>query len=107
MRALLALSLLAALPACGVGGDTIGCDFRQDDDPRCQDRTGLQSNGFDVACEASGGVVIDGGCPTDGSVAGCTSALPGGDVTDWYYAPETLETVTATCESDGAALVEP
>lgn len=106
MRTFLALSLLATLPACGGDfSDIVGCDFR-DDDARCQDRTDLQANGFSEMCEVSGGVVVDEGCPMDGVVAGCTSALPGGDVTDWFYAPETLETVTAACEGEGT-VVEP
>lgn len=109
MRVVLLLVPLATLAGC-VPDIATGCDFREGSlngpEDRCQERTGVQASGFDAACEASGGVVVDGGCPMDGVVAGCTTAASGGEITDWYYAPETLESVTEECES-GGDLVEP
>jgi hypothetical protein len=38
----------------------------------------------------------------DGVVGGCrTTSAPGGDVTDWYCAPNTMDDVTAACEGEG------
>ena len=103
--ALLALPLLAA---CGADTAT-GCDFRDQDtgDARCQERTGTQAPGFDSMCEALGDTVVEGGCDLTGAVAGCTDSIAGGAVTDWYYPPETVETVTARCEDDGTELILP
>jgi hypothetical protein len=90
-----------------------GCDFRDGSvngpEPRCQERTGAQSAGFDAMCESLGGTAVDGGCPTDGIVAGCDLSVAGtaGEIFDWYYAPETAETVAVTCDEDGAPVVEP
>lgn len=107
MRPLLfALPLLAG---CGALDSATGCDFREaatSPEPRCQERTGLQATGFDVTCEGIGGVAVDGGCPTEGIVAGCdiTAAGTSGEVIDWYYAPETVETVTADCTGGGTVI---
>lgn len=109
MRTLFLATYILALPlslaGCDLGGGAVGCDFREGSlngpEDRCQERTGLQAATFDAACEASGGVPVDGGCPMDGVVAGCLLNGSGanGDVIDWYYAPETVESVTSSCGS--------
>ncbi len=114
MRGFLVATLLsAALPlaGCGLGAlETIGCDFRAGSlngpEDRCQERGGLQSTSFDSACTVSGGEVVEGGCDMEGVVAGCTLDSGSGDITDWYYAPTTLDEVTADCEGEGT-VVEP
>ncbi len=102
-----AVAGLTLIGGCGVGGESVGCDFREEmvNGIRCQQRDGIQAFGFGAACEASGGVPIDGPCPDEGKVAGCvfdTSA----DVTDWYYEPMTLESIEIQCENDGT-LIDP
>ncbi|MES2641273.1 MAG: hypothetical protein V4850_17415 [Myxococcota bacterium] len=104
------LFVLPLLAGCGAFDSAIGCDFREgssnDPEPRCQERTGVQATGFDVTCEGIGAIPVEGGCPTEGIVAGCdiTAAGTTGEVIDWYYAPETLETVTANCT--GGTVIE-
>lgn len=98
------LLLLACAPP------SVGCDFRDGGangpENRCQERTGAQAAGFSQMCSTLSGEPVDGGCPMDGVVAGCSDgSVPAGEVIDWYYAPETLETVTAECE-DGT-VIEP
>ncbi|MDP2306747.1 MAG: hypothetical protein Q8P18_12050 [Pseudomonadota bacterium] len=105
----LLLLVLPLLVGCGVLEGGTGCDFRDQDpgDARCQERLGTQATGFDAACEGLGDTVIEGGCDLTGAIAGCSTTIAGGTITDWYYAPETLETVTATCADDDAELVTP
>lgn len=99
--------MILLLLACSLLDQTVGCDFRNGSlngpEDRCQDRDGAQATGFDAACEAAGGEVVDGGCPTDGVVAGCEleGGSAAGTVTDWYYGPETVESVTAECDGEG------
>jgi hypothetical protein len=113
MRLLSFVALLVAstaLPACSLPGGAVGCDFREGSvngpEARCQERTGAQSAGFDAMCASLGGDAVDGGCPMDGVVAGCTAAAPAGDITDWYYEPTTMEEITADCEGEGE-VIEP
>ena len=112
----LGFGLLTAT-ACG-GGDTYHCDFvnSEDPEPRCQERTalvaspgGLTSEAFQATCETARGDGGDGPCPTAGIVAGCdvTSTGSGEQVVDWYYAPETAETIAAACAEDGGVVVDP
>ena len=91
----------------------VGCDFRDGSvngpEPRCQERTGAQSAGFDATCEALGGTAVDGGCPSEGIVAGCDLSVAGtaGEVIDWYYDPKTVEEITTECTDDDATFIEP
>lgn len=113
MRVLLpstALALVAFLTtACG--GPAVGCDFREEDDEwgdaRCQERSGFSTPAFMQLCEVSGGKVVEGGCPTEGIVAGCNQGMQGDGtaVIDWYYAPETVESVTLICEDERGELI--
>lgn len=99
MRELLwSMSLLPLLALAGCfGGDAIACDFREARN-RCQERTGIQAANpiaYQATCETAMGDYLDDGCPPEGIVAGCEV---GSDVIDWYYAPETIEEITADCE---------
>lgn len=96
--------ILTLLLACfdDLGG-TIGCDFRaQTSSPedRCQERAGIQSNGFDSMCDGLGGDVVDGGCSRDGSIGECDE---GSGVVDIYYAPMSVEDAEADCADDGGS----
>ncbi len=97
--------VVVVVTAAGCGG-AVGCDFRQKDNPedRCQERRNIQSVGFDAACQALSGKAVDGGCPTDGIVAGCALS---GDITDWYYAPKTRDDVVSACDGDGDVIDPP
>ena len=100
---LLALSLFP-LALTGCFGGAIACDFREEHD-RCQERTGIQAANplaFEGTCATAGGTYRDDGCPDEGRVAGCEI---GADVIDWYYAPESVESVTAECEGDGTLVL--
>ncbi|MBX3274007.1 MAG: hypothetical protein KF729_27325 [Sandaracinaceae bacterium] len=99
---LLCVVLLVPLAGC-FGSSPIACDFRAARN-RCQERSGVQAANpaaYQATCEASGGSYRSGGCPPDGMVAGCDL---GSEVVDWYYAPETLESVTAVCEGEGTVV---
>lgn len=110
-RTLLTISfsaLLVAPAGCGFGSTT-SCDFREGSvngpEPRCQERGGVQGGEtFKAACEGLQGEALDGECPADGIVLGCDI---GNDVTDWYYAPKTVEEVTQDCEDEGGTIVNP
>jgi hypothetical protein len=90
--------VVAGTVSCG-GPNGVGCDFREGSlngpEDRCQERRGLQSTAFGPACEASGGVVIEDGCPREGIIGGCDL---GQDVFDWYYAPTTVEDINCDTE---------
>ena len=91
------LTLLSCVPDIG---ETIGCDFRNQassPEDRCQERSGLQSNGFDAMCEGLGGKVVDGGCSRKDSVGECATAE---DVVDVYYSPTTAADAEADCADD-------
>lgn len=109
-RAVLATSTVVAIPllsACGVGGESASCDFREEmvNGIRCQQRDGFQAFGFLQACEASGGDPIDGPCPDEGKVKGCVFDSSA-DVVDWYYEPMSLDEIERQCEGDGE-LIDP
>ncbi len=95
-----AVLVVAVTAACE---RAVGCDFRNGSlngpEDRCQERAGIQSTGFDGACVASGGEVVDGddGCPTEGIVGGCDL---GQGVIDWYYEPTTQDELESNCGSD-------
>ena len=83
--------------------EAVGCDFRNIDgglnngaEPRCQERSGVQTIGFDAACAGLGGEASTDGCPREGIVFGC---VVGPDVVDWYYAPTTLDDAASECGS--------
>lgn len=106
---LLSASALIALPACDVGGEAVGCDFRDapegglsnGPEPRCQERSGIGARTFGPSCESVGGAVVEGGCPRDGIVFGCDLGDSGTDpVIDWYYAPLTDADTETYCGSD-------
>ena len=108
--------ILLALGGCSLVSNTTGCDLRTETasngyEDRCQERTGIQGNAlFGGFCDLLGGIDIDGGCPVDGIVAGCdiTAGVEAtGTVTDWYYAPVTLEEVESICAEDGGDVVLP
>ncbi len=92
---------LLTLTSCGVGA--VGCDFRNTTtlngpEPRCQERTGLESISFAQSCDALGGASVDGGCEREGIVGGCK--VDGSDaIIDWYY-EKTVDEVKAECRSD-------
>lgn len=100
----LTLSLL--LPLClligACGGHAIGCDYRETKH-RCQERTGIQAANpyaFEGICKAAQGTYLGDGCPTTDRVGGC-KVDGSNDVIDWYYAPETAETVqSGKCGDD-------
>lgn len=98
---------LSLVSACGIGGESASCDFREEmvNGIRCQQRDGIQALGFLQACETSGGDPIDGPCPDAGKVQGCVFDSSA-DVVDWYYEPMTLEQIERECESDGE-LIDP
>lgn len=106
---LLSLSLaLSFIVVSSVGcAEAVGCDFREggpgDPEPRCQERRGFQANGFDAFCSGLGATPVPGGCPVEGIVGGCEQ----GDITDWYYEPETPETVAVLCADDELTPVDP
>ena len=82
----------------------MGCDFRNIEDglnngpeDRCQERSNLQSAGFDAVCEGLGGDAVEGGCDTADIVFGC---VIGPDVVDWYYPPKTLDDAQNECAGD-------
>lgn len=85
------VSSLLALSGCS---NAVGCDFREVEEgglnngpePRCQERVNLQALSFGPACAGLGAKVVEGGCPNEGIVFGCSQ---GADVVDWYYAPKT------------------
>ena len=94
-----------ALSACGIGGGSASCDFRQatNSEPRCQERVNtVSAETFKAACEPSGGKGADGVCPREGIVAGCMIGKQGdgSEVIDWFYAPETEESVRTDCDRD-------
>lgn len=106
IRLLLAAALFpAALLATGCAAAT-GCDFREGSangpEPRCQERTMLQASGFGAVCEGLGGTAVDGGCPSEGIVGGCTTDAGTGTITDWYYDPITEAEIQETCVNDGS-----
>lgn len=100
---------IGLLSACAAAA---GCDLRNatisDPEPRCQERTGAQGTPlFAAFCDPLGGEGVQGGCPDrDQIVGGCMDASLGGDIIDWYYPPETVESVQATCEADGDEFVD-
>lgn len=107
--------LLFVLTGCGDGA-TYHCDFQTAEDPeaRCQERQArvvgsgaITSEAFIQTCELVQGSGADGPCPSEGIVAGCDITAPGSGetVVDWYYAPETRESVEADCASDGGDLI--
>jgi hypothetical protein len=102
--ALFAVASLATVIACD--GVVVGCDFRGDSvngpEPRCQERSQLGAFGFAESCGVAGGEALEGGCPTEGIVAGCNIGAQGdgSPVIDWYYAPETVESVQIECGND-------
>jgi hypothetical protein len=108
-RALVLVSL--TLGACGSGFGEASCDLRaaEPDEPRCQERTGIQGTpAFSAFCDPLGGEGINGPCPDeDQIVAGCKSAAPAGAVIDWYYEPMTREAIALACSDDDAELVDP
>lgn len=86
--------LLAACAtlSCGIIGGDAACDFREGSlngpEPRCQEYEGSVASGtFKGACIASGGKVIDGLCPREGTLGGCILGTQGDGSrpTDWYY----------------------
>jgi hypothetical protein len=110
------LLILFSLAGCSLVANDTGCDLRTDEasngyEDRCQERTGVQGNAlFGGFCDLLGGIDLDGGCPDEGKVAGCdiTAGLEAtGTVTDWYYAPVTVEEVEAICADDGGDVVLP
>lgn len=108
MRLAVLTVLIAALTACA---GAASCDLREatisDPEPRCQERTGAQGTPlFSAFCDPLGGEGINGECPDrEDIVGGCRTASVGGDVTDWYYPPETPETVQASCDEDDATYI--
>ncbi len=109
MRLILVATAIAVLSACA---GAASCDLREatlsDPEPRCQERTGTQGTPlFSAFCDPIGGEGINGECPDqDQIVAGCRETIIGGDVTDWYYPPETEETVQLKCDEDDYTFVE-
>jgi hypothetical protein len=78
--------------------EAVGCDVREIDgglnnspEDRCQERTGVQSIGFDAACAGQGG------CDRADRVFGY---VIGPDVVDWYYPPTTIDEAEAECGGD-------
>lgn len=97
--------LLLVVTAVTAGCDrAVGCDFREAQftgaEPRCQERSGLQANGFDLVCEGLQADPVEGGCPVEGIVAGCAVEGGGTDVVDWFYPPTTREEVEADCDTE-------
>lgn len=91
------LSAIAMLTTGCLGDLVISCDFRDDTSNRCQERRGTQAANppaFEALCGTGGGRYDDGACPAEGLVVGCRE----GDVTDWYYAPMTIESVESDCD---------
>ncbi|MCB9672691.1 MAG: hypothetical protein H6734_24655 [Alphaproteobacteria bacterium] len=116
MRILSLTVVFVSLLACG-GSEPYHCDFRTGDsaEPRCQERAarvaspGVSEAAFQQTCELVQATSGDGACPLDGAVAGCdvTFAAGGETVVDWYYAPETVESVTETCDAAGGTVLLP
>lgn len=118
MRKILSLAVFLSV-AIGCGAtNTYHCDFRTSENPedRCQERSNnipgggrLAQETFKETCEAVLGDGRDGACPRDDVVAGCdiTATGSGEDVIDWYYEPETLESVQTACDNDGGTVVDP
>jgi hypothetical protein len=104
MMKTMGLALLVVVTAATAACDrAVGCDFREgrlNPEPRCQERLGLQSAGFDAVCEGLQADSVEGGCPTEGIVAGCAVEGGGTDVVDWFYAPKTREEVEADCDTE-------
>ena len=102
-----AFAAVAGLSSCG-STDPVGCDFRETEgsgqEDRCQERRNLQAPPFGAACEALEGTVVEGGCPSEGIVAGCDL---GNDVVDFYYAPLTRDDVISECDGEGTVVDAP
>lgn len=94
MKMAFALLVPLCLFAGACGGHAIGCDFREAKH-RCQERSGIQaanSLAYQGICKAAQGTYLSDGCPAADRVGGC-KVDGSNDVIDWYYAPETAETV--------------
>lgn len=111
MRWWLSFVALACVVVVGSGcGSVVGCDFRggEGGSDRCQERSGPSPEVFASSCESAGGVVIEGGCPREGVVAGCrVEPSDSTSVTDWYYPPETRASVEARCDDDQGEVIDP
>ena len=115
---LLLTGCLADLLGDAVDRTTLACDLRDPDsiEPRdyCQEwRCVIDSPGSDTTpralCASMGAAFHEGGCPSEGIIAGCYTGDQGdgGQNIWWFYdttwdgQPATLEDAEAECEGDG------
>jgi hypothetical protein len=108
MRALFAT--LLCLGACQLSPSAF-CDLRGSGEARCQERlNSVSAETFKGTCgTADGGRAADGACPREDRVGGCDLGKQGDGSTlhDWYYPPETRETVLQHCAVADAGFLEP
>jgi hypothetical protein len=96
------------LAGCQLAPDA-SCDFRPVE-PRCQEKLhSVASETFKGTCAGAMFKASDGRCPTEGRVAGCDlrNQGDGSVVHDWYYPPETAESVAQICLGAQAGILEP
>jgi hypothetical protein len=91
----------------GCGGTPGTCTYADPPPTRCQAWTSNHPSVtavFEQSCASNEGHYLEGTCPTEGLVGGCryNEALPDlSRLTDWYYAPLTVEEVRTICSAHG------
>jgi len=96
------------LGGCGLL-PTASCDFRPIQ-PRCQEkRDTVSAEVFKGTCAGAMWHASDGECPKDGQVGGCNLGKQGdgSTVIDWYYPPETAQSVAVMCGNGQTIFVAP
>ena len=107
MRGVCAALLL--LSACTLVPSAF-CDLRPTGEARCQERlTSVSAETFKGTCATAGGVSGDGECPKGELVGGCDLGTQGdgAKLHDWYYPPNTHDSVMELCSSGGVPFLEP